>query len=123
MSSTKIITTQEVASKLVSFMQSGQVQEAQQELFAENVSSIEPPHLPVKSAHGKDAVIKKGAEFAAMIEERHGGSFSDALVSGRFFSCAMTLDATFKGMGRMNLEEIIIYEVEDGKIVSEQFFA
>ena len=56
-----------------------------------------------------------------MIEERHGGSFSDPLVSGRYFSVAMTLDATFKGMGRNLLEEVCVYEVKDGKIVFEQF--
>jgi len=35
-----------------------------------------------------------------MIEARHGGSFSDPLVCGKYFSVSMTLDATFKGMGR-----------------------
>jgi len=32
------------------------------------------------------------------------------------------LDATMKGMGRMKLEEICVFEVKDGKIISEQFF-
>ena len=57
-----------------------------------------------------------------MIEERHGGSFSDPIVAGRYFSVAMVLDATFKGQGRMVLEEICLYEVKDGKIILEQFF-
>jgi limonene-1,2-epoxide hydrolase len=34
----------------------------------------------------------------------------------------MVLDATIKGMGRMTLEEVCVYEVKDGKIVVEQFF-
>jgi limonene-1,2-epoxide hydrolase len=34
----------------------------------------------------------------------------------------MTLDATMTGMGRMQLDEICVYEVKDGKIVFEQFF-
>ena len=119
---TKTMTTQEVANRLVELMRTGQVHQAQEELLADDVKSIEPAHAPFKSASGKTAVLQKGAEFAAMIETRHGGSFSEPIVGGRYFSCAMTLDATFKGKGRMTIEEVCVFEVKDGKIVTEQFF-
>jgi len=32
------------------------------------------------------------------------------------------MDITYKGMPRMNDSEICVYNVVDGKIVSEQFF-
>jgi hypothetical protein len=32
------------------------------------------------------------------------------------------MDVTMKGQGRMNMDEIAVYEVKDGKIVKEQFF-
>ncbi len=67
-------------------------------------------------------MAQKGKQFASMIEERHGGSCSDAIVGGNRFSIAMSLDATMKGMGRQVLDEICVYEVKDGKIVQEQFF-
>ncbi|MBA3662710.1 MAG: nuclear transport factor 2 family protein [Bacteroidetes bacterium] len=116
------MTTQDVANRLVELMRMGQVQQVQEELYADDVTSTEPAHSPIPSATGKNAVMQKGAAFAAMIETRHGGSFSDAVVGGRYFSCAMTLDATFKEKGRMNLEEICVFEVKEGKIVSDQFF-
>ncbi len=118
----KTMTTQEVANRLVELCRMGQIQQAQEELFSDDIISTEPAHAPIKSAKGKKAVGLKGAEFAAMIETRHGGSFSEPIVGGRYFSCSMTLDATFKGQGRMTLEEICVFEVKDGKIVSEQFF-
>ena len=68
------------------------------------------------------AVLEKGKAFANSIEERHGGSISDPTVAGKFFTIAMSLDATFKGQGRMAFDEICLYEVKDGKIISEQFF-
>lgn len=34
----------------------------------------------------------------------------------------MTMDITMKGMGRFTMEEICVYEVNDGKIVREDFF-
>lgn len=117
------MTTQEVASKLVGFMRNGQMMEAQAGLYADDIVSIEPeggmmPHI----TKGKAAVGEKGKQFAGMIEERHGFSISDPVAGGSFFSLSMTLDATMKGMGRILLEEICVYEVKDGKIVFEQFF-
>jgi hypothetical protein len=116
------MTTQEVANRLVELCRIGQIQQAQEELYGNDIISIEPPHAPTKTAQGIAAVAEKDKQFAAMIEERHGGSFSDPLVCGRYFSVSMVLDATMKGMGRMLLEEICVYEVKDGKIVSEQFY-
>ena len=116
------MTTQQVANRLVELCRTGQIFQAQEELYADDITCLEPEHAPAKSAKGKEEVLEKGKQFASMIEERHGGSFSDPLVSGRYFSVAMTLDATFKGMGRNLLEEICMYEVKDGKIVFEQFY-
>ncbi len=56
------------------------------------------------------------------VEEMHDGYSTDPVVAGNFFSVAMGLDATMKGMGRMRMDEIAVYEVKDGKIVKEQFF-
>ncbi|MEP7127671.1 MAG: SnoaL-like domain-containing protein [Chitinophagales bacterium] len=116
------MTTQQVADRLVSLCRTGKIAEAGAELYADNIESIEPEYGPIKSANGKQAVGEKGQQFAQMIEERHGGSFSEPVVGGRYFSLAMVLDATFKGQGRMTMDEICLYEVKDGKIVKEQFF-
>ncbi|MBC8047170.1 MAG: nuclear transport factor 2 family protein [Fimbriimonadaceae bacterium] len=116
------MTTKQIADRLVELCRKGQIMEAQEELFADNVLSAEPDHSMLKSAKGKDAVAEKGKNFASMIEERHGGSFSDPIIGGKYFSIAMVLDATIKGQGRMVMEEICLYEVKDGKIVLEQFY-
>lgn len=118
----KNMTTQQIADRLVALCRNGQMLEAEQELFADDVVSIEPEHSPAKSAHGKIAVLEKGKAFAASIEARHGGAISDPVVGGKYFSISMQLDATFKDAGRMVMDEICLYEVRDGKIISEQFF-
>jgi hypothetical protein len=117
------MTTTEVANKLVAYVRKGQIFEAQSELYGDDIVCIEPegtmaPH----HTKGKQAVAEKGKQFASMIEERHGGSCSDPLIGGRFFTSEMSIDATMKGMGRQLLEEVCVYEVKDGKIVHEQFF-
>jgi len=117
------MTTQEVAGKLVAYIRKGQIFEAQAELYADDIVCIEPegPMAPAITK-GKKAVAEKGKQFASMIEERHGGSCSDPVTSGRYFSIAMSIDATMKGMGRQVLDEVCVYEVKDGKIVREQFY-
>ena len=116
------MTTQAVANRLVELCRKGQILEAEQELYADNVTSIEPENSPNKSATGKLDVLAKGKAFASMIEERHDGFFGDPIVCGNYFSIACMLDATMKGMGRMKLEEICVFGVKDSKVISAQFF-
>jgi hypothetical protein len=118
-----IMTTKEVADRFTELAQTNQWEKIQDELFASNAVSIEPPQSPgLQTAEGIDAIKQKGKQFGEMVEEVHGGYTSPAVVGGNFFSIAMGMDCTMKGMGRMKLDEIALYEVKDGKIVREQFF-
>jgi len=56
-----------------------------------------------------------------MLEAVHGGSVSDPVIAGNKFAVAYIIDATMKGMGRQNMQEIGVYTVKDGKVVKEQF--
>lgn len=118
-----VMTTQDVANRFHELAQAMQWDKIQDELFDSNASSIEPPHSPgMQSVEGLDAIKQKGKQFGEMVEEVHGGYTSAPIVGGKFFSVAMGMDCTMKGMGRMALDEIAVYEVKDGKIVREQFF-
>ena len=57
-----------------------------------------------------------------MVAEFHGNEVSEPIVADNFFSCRMKMDATFKEGGRQSIEEICLYQVENGKIVKEEFF-
>ena len=116
------MTTNQVATRLVDLCRNGKIMEAQKELYGETIVSIEPEKAPVRSASGLKAVTEKGIQFAAMIEQHHGGNISDPIVFGNHFSIGWAMDVTLKGAGRINMEEICVYEVNDGKIVREQFY-
>jgi hypothetical protein len=119
----KTMTTQEIASRMGELFKENKWQQVQDELFADDCESIEPPHaLGLKTVRGKAALKQKGEEFQAMIEEMHGGWVSDLLVGGNYITCAMGLDVTMKGMGRVKMDEVCVYEVKNGKVVKEQFF-
>src|SRR5258706_4133846 len=98
------MTTEQVANRLVELCRKGEIQKAGDELYADSIVSVEPDHAPFKTANGKAAVQKRGQQFAAMIEQRHGGSFFDPVVCWRFFTVAMILDDTFQSQGRSKIE-------------------
>ncbi len=116
------MTTKEVANRLVALCRQGNIMDAQKELYGVGNRKYRAAHAPAKSAKGIDAVTKKGMAFADMIEARHGGSVSEPIVEGGHFTIGWQMDVTMKGMGRVNLEEICVYKVKDGKIVREEFF-
>ena len=117
------MTIQEVATKLVSYCREGKFDTAQKELYAPDTTSTEPAGSPgFQSVTGLDKMIEKGHQFQAMIEAVHSSSVSDPQIAGDYFSIALLFDVTLKGMGRVNMDEICVYCVKNGKVVSEQFF-
>ena len=117
------MTTKEIADSLVSFCRKGDFEAAQKELFSEDAVSIEPMASPAfeKETKGLPAIIEKGHKFNSMVEQMNGIEVSDALVANQSFCVSMRLDAVMKGMGPMDMTELCIYKVKDGKIISEEF--
>lgn len=118
------MTTKEIANKLVELCRNGDFEKAQTELFAHDVVSIEPQTSPAfeKETKGLPAIIEKGKKFNEMVEAMHGVTLSDPLVAGNSFALTMQLDATMKGRGHVDMTELCVYKVKDGKIISEEFF-
>ena len=115
--------TRQVADRLVELCRQGKYEQAQAELYADDAVSIEMPGLPegaLGDASGMAEIREKGRKWAENIVEIHGGSASDPVVAGDWFSLAMGIDATYKDMGRVPMEEICVYRVRGGKIVHEQ---
>lgn len=116
------MSTQEVAEKLVQLCREGKNDVAINELYADDIISLEQPGTPVERAEGKQAVIAKSEHWNNSVQEIHGGTISDPIVMADFFTISIDMDVTFKEYGRMQIQEIAVYKVKDGKIVFEQFF-
>jgi hypothetical protein len=117
------MTTKEIADRLSQLFKEYKWSEAQDELFSKDAESVEPAHSQgLQTVKGIDNIKKKGEQFNEMVEEMHGGWVGEPVVGGNYIAVAMGMDVTMKGAGRMNMEEICVYEVKDGKIVKEQFF-
>ena len=116
------MTTQEVAGQLAGYCKQGKFAEAINELYHNDIVSIEPDGAPMKEVRGLEAVKQKTEHFNSMVEEVHGMEVSDPIVADKFFAISMKMDVTFKGTPRNIMEEICLYKAENGKIVWEQFF-
>jgi hypothetical protein len=117
------MTTKQIAERLVALCREGKFEEAQKTLFANDAVSIEPyetPEFP-RETKGLNAILAKGQRFMSMVEQMHSMSVGDPIVAGSSFACTMRLDVTMKGQGRMDMSELCVYDVKDGKIISEQF--
>lgn len=119
----KVLTTQEIAARFNDLAQQEKWFEIQDEFFADNVRSIDPPNSPYFGyAEGKSPVRKKGEDFVKRIEGVHSARTSEPIVSGNHFAVGRAIDITVQGHGRIQIDQIMLYEVKDGQIVSEQFF-
>ena len=117
------MTTQEVAARFNELAQQEKWFEIQDEFFAENVRSIDPPDSPYfKYAEGKAPVRKKGEDFVKKIQELHGAYTTPPVIGGNHFAVGRGVDITVEGFGRIKIDQIMLYEVKDGQIISEQFF-
>jgi hypothetical protein len=122
-----VMTTQEVANRYHELATQGKWFEIQDELFADDVKSIEPADAPIryrylKNAEGKANVRKKAEEWVSRVENVYSQYFSEPVVGGSHFALAWGIDADVAGLGRRKIDEIMLYEVKDGRIVLEQFF-
>lgn len=118
-----IMSTPEVAARFHELAQQEKWFDIQDELFAENVKSIDPAHsLWFGYAEGKANVRHKGEVFVSKIEGVHRMFTSAPVVAGNHFAVGREMDITVHGFGRIQINEIMMYEVRNGVIVSEQFF-
>jgi len=117
------LTTQEVAARFNELAKQEKWFEIQDELFSEDVKSIDPPNSPYFGyAEGKANVRIKGEDFVSRVEAAHKRHTTAPIVSGNHFAVGREVDVTVKGFGRIQINEIMLYEVKDGQIISEQFF-
>ena len=117
------MTTKEIAEKWADYCRTNQWDKAHQELYANHCVSIEPEGaIGPQKVEGMEAIAEKGKHWGAAVEAFHGVEIEGPIVAGSHFTATMKMDITYKGQSRRKDEEVCVFQVENGKIVSEQFF-
>jgi ketosteroid isomerase-like protein len=114
----------EVAQKLVELCKQGKNQEAMETLYSPDIVSIEVgdmPNMP-REMRGMQAVAGKGKWWSEN-NTIHSAEVEGPWPNGNQFIVRFKYDVTNKPMNkRMQMDEVGLYTVENGKIVREQFF-
>lgn len=114
--------TQEVAAAFIALLKAGQHEEAARQFNADHIVSREAMEGPMARVEGAAAVKQKSDWWYANHEVHSAESFGP-FVNGNQFAVRFLIDVTAKENGqRMQMEEIGLYTVADGKIVEEAFF-
>ena len=117
------MSTQEVGKDLVQLCNAGKFAEAGEKYWAEDAVSVEamgPPGADL-TARGK-AALRAKSEWWANTHEVHAAKAEGPFVNGDQFAVRFEMDFTVKDSGqRMQMTEVGLYTVKDGKIVEERF--
>ncbi len=109
----------DVATGLVALCREGKFEEAIATYYGENIVSVEGDG---QTATGLD-VIKGKAQWWNENFEVHSAKVHGPFVGNSGFSVVFDMDVTEKAKNqRMQMEEVAVYDVEDGKIVREEFY-
>ena len=90
--------------------------------WAEDVVSIEALDGPMARIEGREAAMAKSAWWYGA-HEVHGTTTDGPYVNGDQIAIRWTMDITNKESGqRMQMDEVALYTMRDGKIAEERFF-
>jgi ketosteroid isomerase-like protein len=112
---------QQVAEEFTALCKAGKLEEAGERFWADDVVSLEPTPGDMQRVEGKQGVRAKG-EWWTRNNEVHGFTTEGPQVNGDQFVLSFGMDVTPTGGERMQMDEIALYTVRDGRIVEERFF-
>jgi len=116
-------TTLTIARRLVDLYRQGQFVKAQEELYADDVLSLQPASALFEARlEGREAIVARERRLQQLVTELRVVNVSEPIVAEHHFSLAMTTEVTLPGLPARWQSEIGVYEVREGKIVVEQFF-
>jgi ketosteroid isomerase-like protein len=116
------MTTLELAKDFTDMLKAHDHAGAAAKYNADNIVSYEAMEGPMAVCEGA-AAVKAKSEWWGANHEVHGGTTTGPYVNGDQFCVYFDMDVTIKATGeRVNMTEVGLYEVKDGKIVSERFF-
>jgi len=119
------MTTQEVANQLVRLCREGKNQEAIRQLYHTDCVTIEamPDPQGQQEFQGRDSALGRN-QWWEENHEVHRADVSDPMVTEGYFAVQFDYDITSRPMNnqRIQMSELGVYRVKNGKIVQEQFF-
>lgn len=118
------MSTLEIANKLADLCRQGKNDEAVATLFAADAVSVEAIAMAGTQQEAKGlAAIKAKGDWWRANHDVHSASVTGPWPHGNRFVVGFQYDVTHKPSGhRMQMDEVGLFTIENGKIVREEFF-
>jgi len=112
----------ENAQQLQQMMGEGQMHEAFEKFYHEDVKIIEVPTGEVRN--GKEAQRKAIAEWEKSLKEVHGGGINSISVdeANNITTAESWFEATFQNGNKWKMEEVAVQKWQNGQIIEEKFY-
>lgn len=120
-----ILTTQEIADKVVANCISGDFYANYEALYAEDVVAYEPEDNSFgeeRETRGLKRVKERAHQFHEIIEKVISKEVSAPIVAGNYFTFRICQEFELKNIGYFKLDELCMFRVRDGKIIYEEYF-
>lgn len=113
--------TKTVAKLFTELCAKGEFDAAGQKFWSDDVVSLEPGTGDMARAEGRKAVLGKGEWWYAN-HTVHDSKVEGPYVHGNQFAVRFKFDITPKGGQRVQMDEVALFTVANGKITEERFF-
>lgn len=111
-----------ISKKLVELLRKREFIRAQKELFDLDVIRIEPDFHPQVKIEGLSKILQKENEFITTIKTWHEHEVSEPVVGKDYFCIRMFSKLQMYNGQLLEIDELIVYQVSNEKIIKEQFF-
>ncbi|WP_448585175.1 SnoaL-like domain-containing protein [Thermaurantiacus sp.] len=111
----------DLAEEFAELCAAGRGEEAAARYWADDIRTYEAVPGEYAETHGKDQALEK-ARWWAENHEVHEIEVEGPFVNGNQFLLYWEIEVTPKGGEREDIEEMVLYTVEEGRIVEERYF-
>jgi len=117
------MTVQEIATQLYEYCKEGNFSQAEDDLYADDVTSTETNQKwERETLYGKMAKKNKSNGFRSLIEQVYSSYINQPKLFWNYFFIETGMDVSLKGIWRVNMIQMCRYEVKNGKIINEEFY-
>jgi len=114
-------TIHEIANGLKEMVSEQRFVDAYQQLFADDSESIDPLNTSGQPIKGLETLLAREKDFLSRVTIQQI-SLSEPIIAGSYFTLSLKMSFEIQGQGHMEVDELCVYKVADGKIISQQFF-
>jgi hypothetical protein len=115
-------TIHEIANQLKELVGEQKFVDAYEQLFSEDAESIDPLNTSGQPLKGLATLLAREKDFLSRITAIQKITLSEPIIAGSYFTLSLKMSFDVEGQGQTDIEEICLYKVKNGKIISQQFF-